>query len=288
MIDVKHCLANSLACVALAAATAWAGPPPGVPHAPVPGGIAAIELEPATDTPPRAWYGKRRIMVVRAGEPPAWYALAGIPLAVQPGSQSIRVESAAGKRDIAFEVRDKQYREQRLTIKNRRHVNPNPLDMERIGKERRLMDSAFRIWRDTENPVLRFELPVEGPFSSPFGLRRFYNDQPRSPHSGLDIAAPEGSEIRAPAPGLVLRTGNYFFNGNTVILDHGQGLVTMYCHLQEILVEEGDAVDQGQVFGLVGKTGRATGPHLHWGVSLNDARIDPLLLLPPERGDTGF
>lgn len=251
-----------------------------LPHSPVPGGIAAIELEPATAAPPRAWFGKRRLMVVRAGEPPAWYAVAGIPLATQPGQQSIRVESAAGKRSITFEVADKRYREQRLTIKNRRHVNPDPLDMERIGKERRLMNSAFRNWREAADPVLRFELPVAGPFSSPFGLRRFYNDQPRSPHSGLDIAAPEGSEIRAPAPGVVLRTGSYFFNGNTVLLDHGQGLVTMYCHLKEILVAEGDALDRGQVFGLVGKTGRATGPHLHWGVSLNDARVDPLLLLP--------
>lgn len=257
----------------------WAQP---LPHQPVPGGVAAVPIGPADSVrAPKAFYGKKRVMVVKAGEPAEWVALTGIPLAAKPGTLSIEVESADGKRrSIRFEIGDKQYREQRITVKNRRHVNPDPLDMERIGKESRLMKTAFRAWRDDDAPVTQLALPVDGPFSSPFGLRRFFNDQPRKPHSGLDIAAPQGTPIQAPGPGVVTRTGHYFFNGKTVLLDHGHGMVTMYCHMNEIQVSEGQRVEAGQTLGTIGKTGRATGPHLHWGVSLNDVRVDPMLFLP--------
>lgn len=255
-----------------------------LPHEPVPGGVAAVPIGPAhTDTAPKAFYGKKRVMVVRAGDPPEWVALTGIPLAAKAGTLSIEVENTEGKRrSIRFPVQSKQYREQRITVKNRRHVNPDPLDMERIGKESKLMKSAFRAWRDDDTPITRLMIPVDGPYSSPFGLRRFFNEQPRKPHSGLDIAAPQGTPILAPGPGVVSRTGHYFFNGKTVLLDHGHGMVTMYCHMNEIQVSEGQRVETGETLGTIGKTGRATGPHLHWGVSLNDVRVNPLLFLQTE------
>jgi len=158
--------------------------------------------------------------------------------------------------------------------------------MERITRESKQIKSALRHWSPQDDVVVAFQKPVEGPTSSPFGLRRFFNEQARNPHSGLDIAAAEGAPIHAPAPGIVLDTGEFFFNGNTVLLDHGQGLVTMYCHMSKIDVEPGQTVNSGDLLGEVGMTGRVTGPHLHWGVSLNDARVDPLLFLPEEEEET--
>ena len=124
-------------------------------------------------------------------------------------------------------------------------------------------------------------LPVHGRYSSPFGLRRFFNEQARKPHSGLDIAATQGTPIKAAASGTVINTGDYFFNGNTVFIDHGQGLITMYCHMHRIDVKESEYVTVADVIGTVGQSGRVTGAHLHWSVLLNQTMVDPTLLLSP-------
>ncbi len=253
--------------VALAALTCQAL---ALPRAePVPGGVAVIELdsEAASIT-----YNDRPVLQIR-GDGRSW-AVVGIPLSAAAGTHEI----VADGRRLAFTVAAKSYREQRLTIENRRKVNPYAEDMDRIVRERREMDAVFDSFTAGE-PQFGFALPTDGPISSPFGLKRFLNDQPRSPHSGLDIAAPEGTDIVAPAAGHVAATGDYFFNGNTVLIDHGQGLITMYCHMSRIDVQVGDEVVAGDVLGAVGMTGRVTGPHLHWSVSLNNARVDPNLFL---------
>ncbi len=243
----------------------------------VPGGVAVIEL-PAADgeQQPEAWYRDRRVMVLNNAN--RWYAIVGIPLNAKPGKHTLTVKSSTTKR-IHFTVTEKKYREQHLTIKNKRMVNPDADDLKRIRKEKKEIIAAFAHWRDTRQIDTSFILPVDGPLSSPFGLRRFFNQQPRKPHSGLDIAAPEGTPVRAPASGVVIATGNYFFNGNTIFIDHGQGLITMYCHMNRINVKKDDLLEEGQIIGEVGMTGRVTGAHLHWSVSLNNTRVDPELFL---------
>ncbi len=248
---------------------------------PVPGGIAVIRLPEGVDAGTLRYNG-RKVLVTQQGD--ADYAVIGLSLGTKPGRYQLQGKTAAGKPlSLAFSVEAKQYEEQRITIKDKRKVNPEQRDLKRIGREKQQIDAALEHWSDRDRVVTDFQLPVEGPTSSPFGLRRFFNDQPRNPHSGLDIAADEGTAIRAPAPGTVIETGDFFFNGNTVLIDHGQGLVTMYCHMSAIDVQPGTIVATGDVIGKVGMTGRVTGPHLHWGVSLNDARIDPTLLLPAVR-----
>jgi murein DD-endopeptidase MepM/ murein hydrolase activator NlpD len=244
------------------------------PDTPVPGGIAVLPIE-ASARPSVTFMGNQ-VMVLHGTGHQQWLAVIGIPLSIAPGDYSVQVND---KLTQSFAVRDKEYESQYLTLTNKRQVNPEPMDLARIQVEREEMDKAFLAWNDLTDPVTSFIMPTRGVISSSFGLRRFYNEQPRSPHSGLDIAADEGAPIIAPAPGTVSATGDYFFNGKTVLIDHGHGLVSMYCHMSRLDVVAGQVVSQGDTIGAVGKTGRATGPHLHWSISLNNARVDPNLLL---------
>ncbi len=247
------------------------------PASPTPGGIAIVDLGPADQTEPAAAFlGEQRVMVTSANG--RRYAVVGIALDTEPGPLVLRVDTGGVESTVPFEIVARDYESQHITVSNPRQVDPNPDDLARIGAEKKRIDAALANWRDVPAP-LRLQLPVEGRRSSAFGLRRYFNDKPRRPHSGIDIAADTGTQIRAAADGLVSETGNYFFNGNTVFVDHGQGLVTMYCHMNAITVEAGASVAAGEVIGTVGSTGRVTGPHLHWSVSLNRAMIDPDLLL---------
>ena len=244
---------------------------------PVPGGVAVIEI--ASDAT-GARFGDHPVLVTRVAD--KHYAVIGLALSTTPGTYQLALEfDAEPSQTLAFEVKPKTYPVQRLTIPNDRKVNPYAQDMDRIQQERSLMDNAF-LHFENQSVSTDFAVPTGGKRSSSFGSRRILNDQPRSPHSGMDIAAPSGTNIIAPAAGVVTAVGDYFFNGNTVILDHGQGLVTMYCHLSATTVKLGDRLNRGDGIGQVGQTGRVTGPHLHWSVSLNNARVDPDLFIPSD------
>jgi murein DD-endopeptidase MepM/ murein hydrolase activator NlpD len=244
----------------------------------VPGGIAVIALG-RSPVPPLAIFDGRRVAVVPCAD--QWCAVVGLSLGLTAGEYLVALEKPAGQPGFRFNVRDKEYEIQRLTMKERKFVEPDGDELRRIARDQERLMQAFATWTDGM-PVMRFALPVLGPMSAGFGLKRYFNNQLRAPHSGLDIAAPEGTPVTAPAPGVVIDTGDYFFNGNTVVLDHGQGLITMYNHMRKIAVTTGMHVATGDRLGEVGRTGRVTGAHLHWTVSLNNARIDPLLLLTPE------
>lgn len=241
----------------------------------VPGGIAIIKLPDSAQAPEVSYQGNS-VMVVEPVGGNGWVAVVGIPLNANANEQqTISVDGQA----ISFGIDNKAYPEQRLKIKERKYVEPDPKQVERWRRESAEQKAAYAIWSQPSMSITQLKIPVEGPYSSAFGLKRFYNDQPRSPHSGLDIAAPEGTPIKAAAVGTVSAVGDYFFNGKTVIIDHGLGLSTMYCHMSEIDVVVGQTLSVGEIIGLVGKTGRVTGPHLHWGVSLNNTRVDPLLFV---------
>ena len=245
----------------------------------VPGGVAILDLGSAESRPGDVIFNGYRAPVLQAGS--GWVALVGIPLDTKPGPHSAEFRPTTGDaRALEFTVVDKKYDEQRLKVANQRHVEPNKEDLARIARERERIEAALGHFSADRVPDLALRAPVAGPRSSSFGLRRYFNDQPRNPHSGMDIAAPTGSVVSSPAPGRVLDSGDYFFNGKTVFVDHGQGVVTMYCHLNRIDVQAGDEVDAGTPLGLVGATGRVTGPHLHWGVAVNRALVDPSLFLP--------
>ncbi len=237
----------------------------------VPGGVALVNVS----APEGVRYKGRPVMVQKTDT--GYVAVVGIPLSAKPGRHSLTTPDG----NIAFSVVEKAYREQRLTITNKRKVNPYAEDMDRIRRERKEMDAAFSVFSETKSDF-EFIVPTEGIMSSSFGLRRILNDQPRNPHSGMDIAAPEGTPIYSPADGEVVAAGDYFFNGNTVIVDHGKGLITLYCHMNTIDVSVGDRLNKGEQLGSVGKTGRVTGAHLHWSVSLNNARVNPALFLQQE------
>jgi murein DD-endopeptidase MepM/ murein hydrolase activator NlpD len=243
-----------------------------------PGGVARIALGEAVERPV-ARTGNIPLLVT--GSAAGWTALVGIPLAATPGPASITVESPdGGMRTVPYDIHDRKYAEQRLKVEPK-HVELSPEDEARFERERAHQRVVMATYSQPapDAGALAMQVPVPGRRSSSFGLRRVFNGQPRAPHSGMDIAAPTGTPVRSPLAARVIDTGDYFFNGNTVWLDHGGGLLTLHCHLSAIDVKAGDALRAGDRLGAVGATGRVTGPHLHFGVLLNRTMVDPALFL---------
>jgi len=229
--------------------------------------------------------GERRIPLEPAGGN-RWSGLLGVDFESAPGKRELLVEGngpdgTAIRGAATLRVVARTFAVQKLTV-DPRFVEPPPEELERIERDRAAFARAFassnpgRLFR---GPFVR---PAGGELRGNFGARRVYNGKTRSRHAGLDLAAPEGAPVTAPAAGRVALTGDFYFSGGSVVLDHGDGLFTMYFHLSRLDVKEGEAVLAGQALGAVGATGRATGPHLHWAARLSGARVDPgaLLALP--------
>lgn len=209
-------------------------------------------------------------------------ALVGIDLDQAPGPHSLEVTwkrgEATGAESYLIEVLQASFGTENLKLP-KGMVDLDPPTLARVEKEQRQQKEVFdlsiprKLW---EGEFLR---PVEGKIAGTFGLRRLMNGQPRNPHTGEDITAPEGTPVVAANTGKVILVGDFYFNGHSVIIDHGLGLFSMYFHLSKATVKEGEPVKKGEQIGLVGKSGRATGPHLHWGMRLNGARVNPFSLV---------
>ncbi len=219
-----------------------------------------------------------RALVVQDGE--HWTAIIGIPLSAPLGAEQVIVRGTDLRQVLEFTVEDKRYASQSLKVAPGQ-VNLSKADLERVNKDKIVIEHAMSRWSDEQPTTLRIQQPIPGVRSSSFGMRRIFNGESRNPHSGMDIAAGTGTPVLAPMPGRVIDTGDYFFNGNTAWLDHGGGLLSMYCHLSAIDVKPGDVLKTGERFATVGATGRVTGPHLHWSVTLNRAMVDPALFVSP-------
>ena len=240
----------------------------------VPGGVAIIGLEQG-DEATYSFRGKPVLVTQIEGKPSA---LVGLPLSLQPGEHYIEKRSASQVYKKFFEVNPKQYSTQHITITDKRKVNPYASDMKRILAEKARKQKA-RDHYSKGDVDIDFLTPVTGTNTGSFGRRRVFNGQKRRPHSGMDFAAEKGTPIRAPSAGKVIELGDFFFSGNLVYIDHGQGLISMFAHLDEIDVVLGERVKKGQIVGKVGATGRVTGPHLHWSLGLNGTWIDPALFI---------
>jgi murein DD-endopeptidase MepM/ murein hydrolase activator NlpD len=237
-----------------------------------------VDIGPAAASPPQVFLRERRVLTVIDGA--RITAVVGIALATSPGEQKLEVREAAGTRSVSFMVSPKKYREQKLTVPQQQ-VDLSPQDAARVEKEQLRLRAIYDSFGATLPATFALRIPVAGVRQNTFGSRRVFNGQARNPHSGMDIDATTGTPIRAPADGIVVDVGNYFFNGNNLLIDHGQGFITMYCHLSAFDVKVGDVVQTGQLIGKVGATGRVTGPHLHFGVLLNGASVDPAIFLTP-------
>lgn len=209
-----------------------------------------------------------------------WRVLMGIDLAVKPGHHDVVIETQPGGHKTSYRlvVAPRSFPTRTLKV-DPAFVTPPPEAAERIERESKELNQVWaspaleKMWQGA------FTRPVPQPANSAFGSRSVFNGEPRSQHAGADFRSPAGTPIKAPNAGRVVIAGSRYFSGDTVVIDHGQGLFSLFAHLSETSVKQGDSVRKGEVIGQVGQTGRVTGPHLHWAVRLNGARIDPLSLL---------
>jgi murein DD-endopeptidase MepM/ murein hydrolase activator NlpD len=271
---------GSLALLLLTAVPALAGTMTVEPAQVAQGGVVTVQYH---GNPPRS-------AVVRLFDAPlflyptdsgAWRIL-GVDLATEPGHYQlpVRVETGSGEIEefqLNLEVARRVSAVERLSLPDAMVSPKSPEILERIEREASRLNRLFALDSPPRSRN-RFILPVADEIGSRFGLQRILNGQPRAPHSGLDFRSPRGRQVKSPAPAVVVGMGDFYFTGQTVILDHGGGMLSLFAHLEQTAVRVGETVELGQVVGTVGSSGRATGAHLHWSLRLNSARVDPFAL----------
>ncbi|MBN2032374.1 MAG: peptidoglycan DD-metalloendopeptidase family protein [Deltaproteobacteria bacterium] len=227
------------------------------------------------------------VFLVPESEGKGWYGFLGVDLSADPGKAYLEVDlSPSGEKQRAeLTVVAKDWGVRVLTLP-KAMVEPDKKTMDRVKKESRIMEETLKTPSSAPRWNGPFKRPLEGEVVGPFGRRSIINELPRSPHSGVDLRAAKGTPVQSIHNGKVVLVGEHFFSGKSVVIDHGGAIQSMYFHLEKILVEKGEEVAGGQVIGLVGATGRATGPHLHFGMRVNGARVDPMqvILLSEQMG----
>jgi murein DD-endopeptidase MepM/ murein hydrolase activator NlpD len=246
------------------------------------GEIVELKLSGTGLTPVEAQLGKNKIRFYPA-EDKNYAALIGIDLETKPGMLKVVVKGAtkAGiirNIQLPIRVKTKSFQQESFSVAPQ-FDDLGPDLLERIRQEQQQLDRVFATFTPERMWERPFIAPVSSDITSPFGYRRIINGTPRAPHTGVDLRAPLGTQVLAANHGRIALTGDFFFSGKSVVLDHGGGLYTMYFHLSELKVDEGAEVSKGDVIGLSGMTGRVTGPHLHWGARINGARVDPFQLI---------
>jgi murein DD-endopeptidase MepM/ murein hydrolase activator NlpD len=234
-------------------------------------GVAAVE---------GVWQQKK-VPFVRIGD--EWVTIIGVDLDVKPGEYNADVsfrfqDGRTEKREAVVDVQSTSYPTTQLTVEEK-YVELNPRDLARANRETKEINAIFSSVKNDMLWTKPFTVPIPGESGRNFGHRRVFNGEPRAPHNGADLRAKTGTPIHSSNRGRVVLAKNLFFTGNTVIVDHGLGIYLLYAHLSRIDVKPGAMVESGQVIGLAGATGRVTGPHLHWGLRIQGARVDPFALV---------
>lgn len=248
------------------------------------GDVGLIKIRTGREEKPQVTWLKKIVPLHSNGEQTEWFGFLEADLTTAAGKYQARFETSASRKEVLLEIRikEKDYGVRNLTLP-KRMVDLDSRTLQRVRQEARIVKTLWAepipeiIWRAS------FIKPLEGEIIGPFGRKSVINDQPRSPHSGVDLRAKKGTPVKAMNAGRVVLVADQFFAGRSVIIDHGGGIQSMYFHLDQILVKKGELVARGEVVGRVGSTGRATGPHLHFGIRVNGARVDPMHLIEVSR-----
>jgi murein DD-endopeptidase MepM/ murein hydrolase activator NlpD len=281
--EVKYArrwLISLLCCLAVTAASAStaATSTTGLPReSRVPGGVALVPVARADEPKPVVTRDGASVWTVKRGA--SWISVVGLPLSTTPGEHSVSVTRNAEAQSVAFTVADKRYPVQHVTLKDNAMVEPPPEVIARIESESAHLKTVRSKWREDAATNASFTLPAKGRLSGRFGGSRVLNGKPRAPHAGLDVAIGTGTPVLSPSDGVVLDIGEYYFCGKAIFIDHGNGLLSLFCHLSEHTAKVGDSVRKGQAVARSGATGRASGPHLHWSVYLNGVSVEPELFV---------